>query len=313
MASGGNQFIDEIDFLFSTTHNFSTSFGIKHERIRNWRMLGIVANREEGGRIKAGTLRRAIKPLIPRGRSTDSLHSWVNKFVGEFRNDTGLFLDRISDPAIGRTVGLHSAKVRKRAPNTTHYALNANFNTCAKSYVSGLLSHAEFIQKSAPQLTDDIVRQVVRTLFKFQNNEYWKLWLQLLKDMSEVAKSKGYGTDINVDKLRIIHWIVMTIVWRSSLADQTKNLDSIDLNSEAMKILIVVDPEELSKVIHFWTSERGGKVLLEHKKDKTERYSFNPEYAGALRSYITAAILVRPQWRAEFVRALQPQSARGDK
>ena len=153
-------------------------------------------------------------------------------------------------------------------------------------------------------MTDEVVRRVVSALFKFQNNDYWKLWLQLLGDIAAITKNKGYKVEIDQDKLRIIHWIVMTVVWRSSLADQNKSMDRIDLNSEATKILSVVDPEALSTAIDFWASERGGKLLLERKQDKAERYSFNPEYTGAFVAYINHAIAIRPRWREEFLRAL---------
>src|SRR5207247_10826115 len=62
--------------LLSLTRIFSNSFEIKEERIRNWRLLGIVMSLEVGGQVLARELRSAIRPLIPSGRSGDTLYPW---------------------------------------------------------------------------------------------------------------------------------------------------------------------------------------------------------------------------------------------
>jgi hypothetical protein len=308
MNEDDSRFGAEVEFLFSLTRNFSNSFEIKHERIRNWRMLGIAINRERDGLIPAGTLRRAIKPLIRRGRSTDNLHSWVNKFVDEFGNDAGPFLERVSRPARPQSpADAAGGTKRHRSPNTTHYALTSNFNACARRYVEGLLEHTEFRQDARPPITDQVIRQVVRVLFKFQTKIYWDLWLQLLKQTSLIAGSIKYFADISPDTIRLLHWIIIMQLWRSSLDDKNKGWDSIDINGVATNVLVVVDPDELSKVIDFLASEKGGKILVERKEAKTNKYYFNSEYASAARAYITASMLIRPQWRADFARALVMQ------
>ncbi|PZR89925.1 MAG: hypothetical protein DLM68_05320 [Hyphomicrobiales bacterium] len=60
---------NEIDFLFSLTRTFSESFAIKRDRVRNWRLMGILMELENGGSVAVSQLRKAIAPLVLKRRS----------------------------------------------------------------------------------------------------------------------------------------------------------------------------------------------------------------------------------------------------
>src|SRR5664280_272833 len=89
---------EEISRLLALTRTFSNSFGIRRARVRNWRLMGIVMELEKAGLVNPRLLREAMKPLIPKGRSTHALHQTQYRYVKEFQNPDGAFLTEVSKP-----------------------------------------------------------------------------------------------------------------------------------------------------------------------------------------------------------------------
>ena len=174
-ATGGTAQTIEIDFLCSLTRNFSDSFQIKRERVTNWRLMGILMDLEKGGSVAASSLRKAIKPLTPGPDDPDSLYPWANKFVKQFENSEGGFLNRVARPAAsanGKNQSEGKGR-RKRAHNTVSYELNDNFKKCARNYVSILLNtYGDEFNISYVELTDDQAHRAFKTIFKFQTENY---------------------------------------------------------------------------------------------------------------------------------------------
>src|SRR6202521_1386271 len=218
--------IAEASYLLSLTHNFSSSFAIKRERVRNWRLMGFVMELEVDGVILPDPLCDKIETLIPRNKSKRSLQNWLDKCVEQFGNDAGQFWPRIRSSDLGLPVKRKEpvpasepgqSTIRHRSENIRQFRLNANFDECAKNYVSGLKSvhQQDFSILRETNISDDVARRVMKEIFKFQTAAYWPLFGELLEDLVAVARKNRYAaTGIDEDNFKILHFVLLLMFWR---------------------------------------------------------------------------------------------------
>ena len=312
-----SELIAETSFLLSLTRLFSRSFKFKHERIRNWRLLGIVMDLQSEGQIDAAQLRDAIRPLVRKNRSTGSLHPWLTKFVAEFGNDKGEFLSPV------RRADLRSAKrdrpapantepgKRTRASNIKYFNLNKSFHKCARQYAKELLKeHGKRLSiKSPPPTTDEIARRLVGAVFKFHMSGYWPMLSQLVQNLASKAVSSGYvATGIDGDNFKALHWVALMFFFNNRMNAPKAWVDRIDTGKKIGKIMLVPDPAELAMTLEFLSKNSGSKILLSKRIRSKTLYQFNSEYDDVVREYLTSTINIRPRWAEEISTALQPGS-----
>jgi hypothetical protein len=311
---GSEPLEDEAAFLLSLTHNFSRSFSIKHERVRNWRLLGIVMSLENDGLIEAPKLRKLIKPLIPSKRSDDTLHPWLDHFVREFSNDQGHFLDRLrtsdlsdASSAMPKRKQTSQTNRRPRAENTKKFKLSTNFYECARAYTVGLTEeHTEFAEFRNTVITDKVARRVVKELFQFQTRDYWPLFQSLVADIADGARKQGRdASGINSDEFRLLHWAVILVSWSLASSKPHKQFDKFDLNLKVNQSMIVVNPDELGEAIDFLSTTGGSEILTASKDGRRGfRYSLNVEFQDIVEKYLRTTSQIRPRWRTSMRAAL---------
>src|ERR1043166_2976984 len=210
----------EILRLLTFTQTFSNSFGIRRTRVRNWRLMGIVMELENSGRVNPRLLRQRIKPLIPEDRSSDALHQTQYRYVREFQNPEGELLSPVyknNPPAAHPEAALGRQRIRK--PNLQSYELNENFEACEYKYVSTFLqSVASELKNAKLEKGDPRVRALFKTLLVFQRKNYLPLWLKLVDDIKAVcARGKRNQSDFSEWAAHDPTWVMLLSIWLHKL------------------------------------------------------------------------------------------------
>jgi hypothetical protein len=314
----------EASYLLALTHNFSESFKIKRDRVTNWRLMGFVMDLEKDGIIDPDELCDKIEALVPahikkkiEEKKKRGFQSWLDKFVRQFGNDDGQFLDVLRTTDVGlpssRKEGAASEEgsIRFRSENVRKFKLNANFLKCAKDYVSGLkdVHEHDFSILRESNISDDQGRRVVKEIFKFQTSEYWPRYVSLVGELAAVVRGhERPDAGLDEKKFQILHFILLLMFWRLKPG---ASWDESDINTKTADVLKIHTASDLLKTVHFFGKKNGCQILLvkkqkekAKKKSKTDRYEFNTDYDEPVIKYLTESVAIRPQWRASVITAL---------
>jgi hypothetical protein len=290
---------EEISRLLTITKVFSDSFNIRHERTRNWRLIGLlmsIGQVQETNRFTARAFRDVIRDLVgDEGGSTSSMYPWQYKYAYEFKNPDGWFLEELPhrspprEPLVPKQKDdtETGAQRRERRPNITTYGLTPLFRACEYAYVSNFLeSRTEELGVSLPLQADDPrIRTLFKTIMVFQKQRYKPLWGQATEDLKARCVELKYDVDgLTKWAWRAPLWVIVLATWRNRLASPGQGFQSGDANRYATDAL--AGGEDAGECLEALSNERGCKILMKEKRGFEEWFVFNNEYESAMRAYV---------------------------
>ncbi|HEU0081322.1 MAG TPA: hypothetical protein VFQ87_00485, partial [Bradyrhizobium sp.] len=186
-------FAKEISRLLAMTETFSDAFDIRYERVRNWRLVGLLMEIANGDYVVPYKFREAIQELVKDERgSIHALYQWQYRYAYEFKNPAGWFLEELPQhkaPAPPQVPKKQKKKSNNRArkPNIKAYRLNELFRECEHAYVSQFLDRfKEDLGNAFSVAKDDLrLREVFKLIVKFQRTHYLPLWRQVSGELQE--------------------------------------------------------------------------------------------------------------------------------
>jgi hypothetical protein len=302
MASSGRTLEEEISYLLARTTNFSESFAIKVARVRNWRLLAIVTTWQADGEILASDLRKKIKPLVPRGRDTTNLQPWLTRYVHEFKNDNGPFLDRILATVPGQSqtsknIPSNGPPKRARMPNTKAFRLSKSFYDAAQNYSKIIFEGHGYTLANPELITEEVSRAIMKELFDFQTKYYYDPWKKFVSGLSSIADKNGGNPKLfDLETIGLVHWVIFLLFSRLKMTEPAKWWDSIDINEKTTEVMKVTDPDELVRARNFLSGKKSGQMLLRKKEDTKWYYKISDGCFDVATKYVETTAAFRPEW-----------------
>jgi hypothetical protein len=285
-------FAKEISRLLAMTKTFSDAFDIRYERVRNWRLVGLLMEISNGDHVVPYKFREAIQELVKdEGGSIHALYQWQYRYAYEFKNPAGWFLEELphqKPPAPPQPARKQKKKNerRTRRPNIKAYRLNELFRDCEHAYVSRFLElfsddlgDVFAIGKDDPRL-----REVFKLIVKFQRTHYLPLWRQVSSEIRELASGLGYDTTgLTSWGWKAPLWVLVLACWQEKLKDPKKWFQASDVNRYAVQAL--ADGNLVDECLDMLSDEKGCKFLIRKKVGFEQVFIFNKKYDAALINY----------------------------
>lgn len=298
-----------VDHVLKFSRCFFEAFGVKRDRVRYWRLLGLMLRKEREdpeGKVRRDFSKEDIEFVLGTTADASNVPHWRREFVRIFRGPAGAFLEEVkqgpeevkeapSESAAGGQAGATAADAvvkiktiaghqRKGRPVITKaYRLSRAFDNAAAVYVTGVVREAMALRVAASRL-DQVLRDYGTALFKevlqFIGNRYYPPWLAFLDAAALRLGASSSFKDEFTD--HAAYWAITLSCWKQYLINPDWPYSESDLETEVEHALRYVQSDEIERCLPIMVQE---KVLIPVENSAPVRYRLNEKCFDLLRRY----------------------------
>jgi hypothetical protein len=278
------------DHLLRFSRAFYDSFRVRTNRLRFWRMLFLILEKERAGdgEIRDDFSIQEIRSILALDRPEEHRDRWRRQLIKQFRNHSGPFLEEVrEETAPAESPPIHKKRGRPVQAKTKIFKLSPHFEAGGRMYVRSTVATVLGMAVPESDLEGNLEKRgpvIFRKMMGIIGGHYFPAYSRVMDELVAIADNNAKLA--SAIKEYPSYWTIMLLAWQQRNRNPEKSLTRREFKLDVGHALRNVDKTE---VLESLSSLIESEILVPDPTSNEGGYVLNIECMPALGRY--AAIL----------------------